>query len=358
MMNQYDVAAYIWPSYTGDEPRARIFWPEGIGEWETVRKRMHQKPLWGCENEADPAVMERQIAQAKAHGINTFIYDWYWYDNRPFLEQCLNNGFLGAANNAEMTFYLMWANHTANTLWDLRNSHDQRTAIWDGAVNFSIFRDISRRWMQHYFGRENYFRIDGKPVLSVFDTGNLIRGLGGADSAARAMDWLREEMVRAGFGGLHLQLIKFGNGLLRDGGQEYTFFALLDRLGADSFTHYQTACYASGEGDYSAWFGAMETEWAAVRAATDKIYFPHVSAGWGSQPRYLKPTKDNMTGCTPENFRRALEMAKACADGILTGPKLITVNSWNEWTETSYLQPDDLTGYARLEAVRDVFSVS
>ena len=23
--NQYDVAAYIWPAYTGDEPRTRIF---------------------------------------------------------------------------------------------------------------------------------------------------------------------------------------------------------------------------------------------------------------------------------------------------------------------------------------------
>ena len=33
MKKQYDIAAYIWPSYTGDEPRSRIFWPEGYGEW-------------------------------------------------------------------------------------------------------------------------------------------------------------------------------------------------------------------------------------------------------------------------------------------------------------------------------------
>lgn len=24
-MKKYDIAAYVWPSYTGDEPRARIF---------------------------------------------------------------------------------------------------------------------------------------------------------------------------------------------------------------------------------------------------------------------------------------------------------------------------------------------
>ncbi len=36
-MSRIDVAAYIWPSYTGDEPRTRIFWEEGIGEWQTVK---------------------------------------------------------------------------------------------------------------------------------------------------------------------------------------------------------------------------------------------------------------------------------------------------------------------------------
>ena len=32
-MQKYDIAAYIWPSYTGDEKRSRIFWEKGIGEW-------------------------------------------------------------------------------------------------------------------------------------------------------------------------------------------------------------------------------------------------------------------------------------------------------------------------------------
>ena len=34
---------------------------------------------------------------------------------------------------------------------------------------------------------------------------------------------------------------------------------------------------------------------------------------------------------------------------------LVTINSWNEWTETSYLQPDDLYGYGYLEAIKAVF---
>ena len=106
MKKQYDVAAYIWPAYTGDEPRTRMFWQEGIGEWQSVKNSKpkangyywDRKPLWGYENEADPIVMEKQIEEATKHGVNVFIYDWYWFDDRPFLENCLNDGFLKAKN--------------------------------------------------------------------------------------------------------------------------------------------------------------------------------------------------------------------------------------------------------------------
>ena len=59
---------------------------------------------------------------------------------------------------------------------------------------------------------------------------------------------------------------------------------------------------------------------------------------------------------TPENVEQGFRMAKEYIDTHkeLKAP-LITVNSWNEWTETSYLQPDDLYGYGYLEAIKRVF---
>ena len=71
-------------------------------------------------------------------GDNVFIYDWYWYDDRPFLENCLNDGYLKARNNDKVKFYIMWANHDANTLWDRRISH-QETTIWEGKVTKEQF---------------------------------------------------------------------------------------------------------------------------------------------------------------------------------------------------------------------------
>ena len=55
-----------------------------------------------------------------------------------------------------------------------------------------------------------------------------------------------------------------------------------------------------------------------------------------------------------EQFEKALRAAKEFADR--TGVSLITINSWNEWTETSYLEPDSKYGYGYLQAVKKVFS--
>ena len=95
----------IYPAYASDDPRLRPFWPTGMGEWETVMTMQqrnpghywNRRPLWGYVNEADPAVMEMEIEQATSHGVNVFIFDWYWFDERPFMETTLTNGFLKAS---------------------------------------------------------------------------------------------------------------------------------------------------------------------------------------------------------------------------------------------------------------------
>ena len=84
-------------------------------------------------------------------------------------------------------------------------------------------------------------------------------------------------------------------------------------------------------------------------------YFPHVSLGWDNNPRYKEYSKYVVTDATPDKIEIALRKAKKYADTHNLPAPLITVNSWNEWTETSYLEPDELYGYGYLEAVKRVF---
>ncbi len=249
MKKKYDVAAYIWPAYTGDEPRTRMFWPEGIGEWQSVKNSVskypgHQwprKPVWGYVNEADPYVMEMQIEAAADHGVNVFIYDWYWYDKRPFLEQCLNDGYLKAKNNNKVKFYLMWANHDVNNTWDIRNSHMWDNIIWEAAVDRPEFERIAKRLIEKYFKHPSYYCIDGKPVFMIYDLQNLIKGLGGIEAVNDAFKWFRQEAEKAGLPGLHLQLTQWWERQLNlsglDGGEKGSSKEVVDKLSFDSMSH-------------------------------------------------------------------------------------------------------------------------
>ena len=365
-MRKYDIAAYIWPAYTGDEPRSRIFWPEGMGEWQSVRTAERKfdghtwprRPLWGYVNEADPYVMEMEIAAAADHGVNVFIYDWYWYDRRPFLENCLNDGFLRANNRDRMKFYLMWANHDAVALWDKRNSHDLDTVVWSGGVDFNEFKRAMTRVIRRYFTQPNYYTIDGKPVFMIYDVPKLVGGLGGAEQTREALEWFRAECVREGLPGLHLQFTMWNPAVTNlsgcDGGRDMPAEAFGD-LGFDSCTHYQYVHFTDIDRDYADVLPDVAAEWSRLDAALPFPFFPHVSVGWDNNPRFNGFRPGILRNCTPENIERALRMAKDYADRHPNQPPLITVNSWNEWTESSYLEPDDLNGYGYLQAIRRVF---
>ena len=34
---------------------------------------------------------------------------------------------------------------------------------------------------------------------------------------------------------------------------------------------------------------------------------------------------------------------------------MFTINAWNEWTEGSYLEPDTVGGYGKLESIKKIF---
>ena len=367
MKKNYDVAAYIWPAYTGDEKRTRIFWPEGIGEWQSVKNaekkfpehNWPRKPVWGYVNEADPYVMEMEINAAADHGVNVYIYDWYWYDGRPFLENCLNDGYLKANNNDRVKFYLMWANHDVNYLWDIRNSHIGDCKIWKAAVDRQEFEKIAKRLIEKYFKHPSYYRIDDKPVFMIYDLANLMKGLGGAEATREALDWFREQAIKEGLPGLHLQMTMWGERNFNlsgiDEGEKVTTGEMVKLLNFDSMTHYQFIHFVDIDRDYNEIMVDVLKEWQRIDENYDISYYPHISVGWDNNPRFKEFRSGIVKNNTPENFKNALTKARKYVDNHSEQQPLITINSWNEWTETSYLQPDDLYGYGYLKAVKEVF---
>ena len=359
--SEYDVAAYVWPAYQPEPRWAELgIFKAGKGEWQNVWEAVpkwpgHRQPLvplWGYENEADPKVVENKIDAAVSHGVNVFIYDWYWYGGRPFLEDALDKGFLGASNNGKMKFFIMYANHHVNKLWDNKVADKKwNEPTWRAWVDVEEFKKISRRWIEMYFSRPNYYRIGGKPVLMIYEVATFVEGVGGIENAAAALDEFRVDCAKAGFGGVHIMVCDY---MLKPD--------VLAKLGINSATIYNFIHWKSANGnpDYSTWAEeAAERFVAAKKELGLEMYFAHASVGWDTNPRYpansIEPT---VMDSTPAKFVAALRRAKDWTDrnAVAGMPKLITINSWNEWTEGSYLEPDEFWRFGYLEAIKKVFA--
>lgn len=359
----YYVAAYVWPS-CHDDPlgRARL-WPEGIGEWEVIKKGtprfeghyQPRQPLWGYEMDNDPEVVEKWIDAATAHGVNVFIYDWYWYEGGPFLESALNDGFLKARNNEKMKFYIMWANHDVKyNYWNVHLYKDNDDILFNAKVDWDNFRIIVDRVINRYFKRPNYFKINGEPVFSIFSVDKLIESFGNSiEETQKALDYFRREVKKAGFPGLHLQWNQGGGSLMSDEAAG-RFVDRINVLGFNSIAMYNMGGFNE---DYLV-YGANSLK---IREQMDAILdipvFPCVSIGWDDTPRFPgKGMKDVVHfNNTPQSFAALLSLAKKYTDNHPEQTKLITINAWNEWVEGSYLLPDMLNGFGYLEAVKEVF---
>src|SRR5215470_14814932 len=147
MTASYEIAAYYFPNYHVD-PRNEKLYGTGWSEWELVKHARprfegHQQPrvpAWGYENEADPKAFARKIDAAAGHGLSSFIFDWYWYNDGAFLNRGLEEGYLQAPNRDRLQFALMWANHNWVDIFPLKRSqYENPLLLYPGQVTDQTF---------------------------------------------------------------------------------------------------------------------------------------------------------------------------------------------------------------------------
>jgi hypothetical protein len=361
--HDYYVAAYIWPSCHDDPVAREKLWPEGTGEWEVIKKGnprfeghyQPRQPLWGYELDNDPEVVEKWIDVAQEHGVNVFVYDWYWYEGGPFLESALNNGFLKAKNNEKMQFYIMWANHDVKyNYWNVHRYPDNNEILWNAKVDWKNYEVIVERIIDQYFKRPNYFKINGEPVFSIFSVGKLVESFGTVEESRKALDYFRDEVKKAGFPGLHIQWNQGGGSVMSQKAADQ-FASRVNEMGFNSVAMYNMG--GTNE-DYIVYGTNSIRIREQMDSLLDVAVFPCVSIGWDDTPRFPgKGIKDVVHyHNTPQSFAALLTKAKDYADRHPDQPKLITINAWNEWVEGSYLLPDMLNGFGYLEAVKQVIN--
>lgn len=376
MPNGYQIACYYFPNYHVD-PRNEAAHGPGWTEWELVRRAEprfpgHQQPrvpLWGYEDESDPIAMAKKIDAAADHGIDTFIFDWYYYDDGPFLNRGLDHGFFGAANQERLKFALMWANHNWVDIHPakLSTAFQHAHLLYPGAVTRSTFDSMVELVIEKYFRHPCYWLINGCPYFSIYELHTLIQGLGGIEATTEALAHFRAQVKAAGFPDLHLNDVAWDLPLLPGETTIKDPQRIISQLGFDSITSYVWIHHVPLANfpatPYQQVMEAAIAHWQKTSATFTLPYFPNITMGWDSSPRAVQsdgfvnagyPFMSTLSGNTPAAFRQGLEAVKRFLDQR-EGPRIFNINAWNEWTEGSYLEPDTVNGMGYLEAIRAVF---
>jgi len=266
-----------------------------------------------------------------------------------------------------MKFSLMWANHDWLDLHPSTHGKPQKL-MYPGQITPQTWDKMTDYIIAKYFKHPSYWIIEGCPYFSIYDLGNFLASFGSLDNAAKAIADFRAKTKKAGFKDLNINAVVWGNTVLPSEKTIVDPEVLVKSLGFNSVTDYTWIHHVPLHNfPTNAYDSVKNVYFDYALSASKKFdvpYYPNVSMGWDSSPRtnqenpwgnFGYPYTPIIVGNTPKAFKNALIEAKEFMDEHLGKTKILTINSWNEWTEGSYLEPDTVNKLGYLEAIKQVF---
>ena len=325
--SDYEIGAFYFPG-----------WYDGFREgtaWKAVWHTDHQrKPALGWYDETDPEQVDWQIKYLAENGIKFLLVDMNLSKGEgPKLEH-----FIESIHRSKYRQYIKWAVHWCN--------HDNHVP------KVEDMRELATYWCTNYFNRSEYYRIDDRPVVMVYEPGTLDRNLG-AGGCSNALAVARATAREHGYKDIYFIGMKWNE---RD-----TDLATLRKCAEQGFDATSIYHFMDHDGTaadikvfpYSLTLRASARHWESWRENSRKVgleFLPNISTGWDDRPwTEIRRITDKNAG----EFREICRQAKAFADRH--GLKRLVLGPINEWGEGSYCEPNAEFGFGFYEAIRETF---
>lgn len=371
------VIAHYFPQFHEIEENNR-WWGQGFTDWTNVRKARplfsgHYQPRVPVDgryyDQAQYETLAWQIDLAKRYGIGGFCHYHYWFEGKQLLNAPTD--LVIARPELNLPFCLAWANETWSRRWDGRErlilqaqTHRPDPAMWS-----RHFEYLFQAWSD-----QRAIKVEGKPIFLIYrphfidQVGNMLnhwrelahqRGLSGLFFIAmKQFEFPQPEIIRHFDATSQFQPFEAIYSPDYDGPKGMEQRKILqplrklpepllrfiretrDRL-VPRRTHYN-----------------YDTVWQHILKPERELglpAFPGAFVDWDNTARYGKRAR-LFDGATPEKFASYFKQLVEITAKRPTIERIIFVNAWNEWAESTYLEPDTVNGYKHLEAVRDVLS--
>jgi hypothetical protein len=378
------VIAFYLPQYH-PIPENDAWWGEGFTEWVNVRKA---KPLFkghyqprvpadlGYYDLRMPEVREHQAKMAGEAGIEGFCYWHYWFGNgkqlleRPFQE-------VVETGKPDFPFCLGWANHSwTNKTWEMGEKF-----VKEGMLIEQIYSEED--YIKHFyallpaFKDKRYIRVDNKPLFVIFKPRDI------SNPYYLIVKW-NELSKQNGFEGIHFvgigqnfelrseingknqwNIFKFGNVKhLYNNILNLGFDAINSRgnnraqIKSENFLRYYFYKFFMNKVHLQLLkkykYSDVIKNYYVKEDAWENVY-PTIIPNWDRSPRSGKAAII-WHGSTPELFKKHVEEALEIVKYKTQEHKIIFLQSWNEWGEGNYIEPDIVFGKKNLEYLKEVLN--
>lgn len=355
-------ATFFYPGYyqclTRNAAAGRV-----VDEWEVLKRDaksvfVHTEPIvpeLGYSDCSDPIVLAREAALAATHGIDAFIFNFYFDGEHEELSKPLET-FSSVAG--ELQFAINICCHMPKRKLPFSIEDVGIAPLCQLSVD--AFEALAYRLADRFFGSSRYLKHGSRVVVTMYHVAALV--------------------LLHGPAGLRERLERFRCALRRRGIEVYLvgLFSVVGgwkkptcTLGDLPFDAY--SCYVALP-DFESRAAVQSFDSAAAKClegmASCQIgagsLIVCTGAGWNATARGAAGYDPTIHGLAfpyypvvvddyPEAFERYLRRAVNLAhfnEGCC--PDLLFLGPWNEWNEGCYLLPDMRHGTAKLEAIRRV----
>lgn len=328
-------------------PENDEWWGKDFTEWVNTKKAKprfsgHYQPREphddiGYYDLSDIETLRRQAKLAKQHGIYGFCFYYYWFSGKRLMEKPVD--MLLEHPEIDINFCLCWANENWTRAWDGLSKSVLIAQEYSEEDEINFIRDLKK-----YIDDKRYIRIDGKPVIIVYNPGQI-------PNIERAFTTWRKCAREMGMGEILIWTCQTSNNTAENlkiddiidaevefpphnmwfdiigernidlSGKEaciYNYRKLVDILKTRKFNEGKKPIYRTA---MLGWDNAArrENNWVTFYEFSLKSYYDWLTLNIDESRKKFKKNE-----------------------------RFMFINAWNEWAEGTYLEPDKKYGYSYL----------
>lgn len=326
------------------------WWGKGFTEWTNVKKAKprfegHYEPRiphedFGYYTLDNSEILKKQVKLAKQHGIYGFCFYYYWFSGKRLLEKPVD--IYLKDKSIDFPFCFCWANENWTRSWDGLKKNILMEQKYSDDDPEKFIKDIKK-----YFDDKRYIRIDGKPLLLVYNPKEI-------PNYKNVVEKWRKTARDIGIGEIEIwserdmAIDDISNIDFVDA--EFDFAPHAFSSERMKINKYHNSNLYNCLFDYKKMVKDITYNFYKEFYSIKPFVFS-CTMGWDNSPR-RKNEFFSYYEYNPKSFYEWLcEIIRETRRRNPEDKRFMLVNAWNEWGEGTYLEPDKKYGYTNINTL-------